>query len=99
MTPVPQPPPNPSDVKVDMAQLKTLSELGIETNFLDTLGECIRNKGQQYYKLKKKIIFVSFEIVNTKFVGILKKIQLAYLGEKSPQVLLEIPTQKIRLKF
>lgn len=45
MTPVPQPPPNPSDVKVDMAQLKTLSELGIETNFLDTLGECIRNKG------------------------------------------------------
>lgn len=40
MTPVPPPPPPaPADIKIDVAQLKTLAELGIETNFLDTIGD------------------------------------------------------------
>lgn len=34
-------PPNSGDVKIDVSQLKTLSDLGIETSFLDYFGKCL----------------------------------------------------------
>lgn len=34
------PPPPQSDIKIDVSQLKTLADLGIETSFLDYYGMC-----------------------------------------------------------